>query len=248
MQSGRKRSSEYAEAYRAFVSRWGAAVGPFAASWDAAKGLLYPDRAEGVLKDSVKRTNLRLALLIFGLAALITLLLAMLAMLESLGLAQYTADTMAEVTGIPAQAEDSTVLNAVAFHQAAMYIPITLILLAAHELLVFGMARATGGTGRLDQQLYLSSLVSLSVAFVSVAYLVLPLPCLNVAAGVALIIWSAYLVLYVNTKAYALVHDLSFTHAFVINVIPLVLRLTAIYFISSALATELGIPISVQGA
>lgn len=249
MQGGRKTgSNRNAEAYRAFVRGWEAAAGSFTASLEAARNLLYPDRAAAALSDSVQRADTRLAMLIFGLAALITFLLSAFTMFESLWVAQYMADTMASMTDSPVQIEGSGMISSLIVHQAIISIPVALVFLAAHELLVFGMARATGGRGRLDQQLYLSSLVSLSVAFASAVYLFTPLPCLNIAAMAALLIWSAYLALYVNPKAYALVHGVSFLHAFIMNIVPLALRVAAVAFLSGALATALGIPVYVQGA
>ena len=241
MKSGRKQNSNQ-EKFRRLVRWWDETITPFARSWESAKNLFHHDRIASTLDGALKHADARHTAYIFVLAASITFIMSVIATLESLEMAKYTVDMIAEASEIAAPAIDFSNLEAIFVFQYMTYIPVTLIFIAIHELLVYWIAKFTGGKGKFGQQFYLSSLVSLAVAFLSALYLITPLnPCLGIVTMAGVFIGSVYLVLYVNCKAYARVHDISYTHALAINIVLLAPRMVAMYFISEAITGLLGL-------
>jgi hypothetical protein len=239
MKSGRKQNSNQ-EKFHRLVRRWNEATTPFVRSWCSAKDLFYHDKIASTLDGALKHADARHTAYIFALAAFVTFIISVIATFESIEMTKYTADILAEVGGT-AVPMDFSGLGAMIVFQYMTYVPVTLIFIALHELLVYWMAKSTGGKGTFGQQFYLSSLVSLAMAFLSALYLFMPLPCLGILALLGIIVGSAYLVLYVNCKAYARVHGISYVHALAISIVLLALRMAASYFLNDAMANTLGI-------
>ncbi|MDD5171436.1 MAG: hypothetical protein PHF60_00170 [Candidatus ainarchaeum sp.] len=238
MKSGRKQESNQ-EKFHKLARWWDGTATPFARSWESAKNLFYHDKVASTLDGALKRADARHTAYIFALAALMTFIISVIATLESLEITKYTVDILEEISGTTLQTDFGNLGALIVFQYTT--VPITLVFIAIHELLVYRIARLTGGKGTFGQQFYLSSLVSLAMAFLSALYLFMALPCIGILALLGLVIGSAYLVLYVSPKAYARVHGISYVHAFAINIVLLILRMAALYFISNAMAGLLGI-------
>lgn len=102
---------------------------------------------------------------------------------------------------------------------------LSVVLVLAVELLAYWIARAFGGKGTYEQQLYLFSAVNISIAIASFLILATIIPCAGFLAAVAYFILTVYLSLYVRTKAYVLVHGLSLLKAFVVVIIATIVML-----------------------
>ncbi len=221
-------------------------------TWAGAKDVFYllrmGKRAEGIksiddaLKPLLPLADLRLAISVIIISGILTAFLALVTTYESMQLANFAADALTQVTGIGQESLTWSNLLPIALFQFLLYVPINLVVTLAYEGLAFGILKVTGGKGTFPQHLYMASVVGLSMAFASVLSLFAPLPCLQIVAGIALIIVTLYLLLYVEPKAYMMVHDVSFWHAVAVTVILTIPKLIALAFITNALAMLMGFP------
>ncbi|NYZ74100.1 hypothetical protein H0O00_03080 [Candidatus Micrarchaeota archaeon] len=241
MKSGRTKHTGMQKEYHELVQRWNTGLAPLARSWHSAKDLFYPGRVARTIDEALKHPDINIATPIFVLSAFMTLALSLISTVESVHLAEYTMGIIADMGATPPMLDFSN-LGAMVVYQYVMYVPVALLFIAIHEVLVYRIARATGGKGDFGRQFYLSSLVALSMAFLSVLYLFMPLPCINFLALAGLVVGGLYLSLYVNSKIYAKVHGIGYMHALAINIAVSVLRIAAIYFLMSGILSLLGLP------
>ncbi len=227
-------------------------IGDARATWAGSKDVFYllrmGKRAEGiksiddVLRPLLPLADLRLAIVIIVISGVLTAFLALVTTYESMQLANFAADALTQVTGIGQESLSWANLVPIAVFQLLLYVPINLAVTLAYEGLAFGILKVTGGKGTFPQHLYMASVVGLSMAFASALSLFAPLPCLQIVAGIALVIVTLYLLLYVEPKAYMLVHEVSFWHALAVTIILTIPKLVALAFITNALALLMGFP------
>ena len=221
-------------------------------SWAGAKDVFFPlrltkrsqdiKRIEEVLQPLMPLAELRLALGLVLLSGVLLFLIALSTTLVSLQLANFASDALTQVTGVAQQGLTLANLAPVAAFQFVLYVPLNLAITLIYEGLAFGIIRLTGGKGTFAQQLYLSSVAGLSMSFASVLSLFAPLPCIQVVAGIALVLLTLYILLFVIPKAYTLVHGIGFNHAFAITIILTILKLVALALITNVLAVAMGFP------
>lgn len=214
-----------------------------------AKDLFYPDRVKKGLERLVPASERGLAIGIFLLSGLIVFAMSFLTSLESIYLANYASELISEVKGIPMPSLELSSLLPVVAYQFIIYVVLALALALIFEGISFGLFRISGGRGKFREQLFLASIISLAFSFTTALSLLMPIPLLNVVSSLAIIVATGYLVFYVTTKAYTIVHDVSFMHALVVLVISGLPRIAVTIFAMQALAAALGLasPTDIQG-
>lgn len=242
MKSGRNSVSENQKRFSNFVRQWNDCLEPFARSWESAKNLFYPDRMDATLQEALKRADVVLAGRLVLLACLIALACCLLMSFESMKLAEYMAQTFADMVGIPAPVADPMDLAKLVVFYLVLQVPIPLTTVYLQEIAAFRLMRLTGGKGTFAQQFYLSSIITLSLSFLAVFYLFIPLPALPCVVIPAIFLVGAYLAFYVNCKAYALVHGTGYLHALAIYLPLSVLRMIMLYYVGDALTGMLDPP------
>lgn len=225
----------------------GMSVEAVSASWNGAKALFDFGKVDATLSGLLKYANRKLALWMFVLGGFLLLALAFLTTVESIHIANLESETVSDIIGAPAQAVGLEILLPVLVYQFILYAVLSLPINLAHEGAVFLLVRATGGTGKLDTQLYMSSVVWLAVSMSLAVTLLQPLYCLAAVALASMVIVSMlYLMIYVGSKSYALVHGISPAHAAALNILLTIPKLVLWAFLTNELAALLGLPALLQ--
>jgi len=126
--------------------------------------------------------------------------------------------------------------------QILIAFPFGVIFQLGYERAIYQIFKIIGGKATFAQHYYVSAIMAMSFAILSFLGLVAPLPCIGITAVVAIIILSAYFILYVNAKAYEIAHKIPFIHALVVILIFLIPRLLIVGFVMTAAGNALGVP------
>jgi hypothetical protein len=210
--------------------------------WESAKLLFNYKKVEGVFKKELPNADFRTGLTILIVSALLAAGIALGSTLETAYFGAYTYNIVSEIIDVG--------------HAEILlenYIPIALFLLLfmAPFIVIFGIAyewiayqifRIIGGKGTFKQQFYLSSFVSLPIAASTLISFLVPLPFLTLIAMLAMILVSLYFLLYVNPKAYQLVHNIRFVHAFLVVAALFIPRFLVFTFMLSEAGSFFGLP------
>lgn len=210
--------------------------------WDSAKNLFHPKRVEAALKQEMKNAEVRLGVLVFLAAALLTAILTVAIMAESLYAAAYEYNIVSDMIGAAEVDVDWGALVPFTLFQFLFIMPFGLAFSLVYEGIVYKLMRVSGGKGTFSQQYYLSSLVALSLAMSIALGLLGPVPCLRLFVALAIIVLALYFTFFVNVKAYRIVHDISFLHAFVIVVLLAVPRILVVMYVVDAAAGLFSMP------
>ena len=214
---------------------------PFVKSWNSAKSLFAP-KLDDALKEALILANLKLALKIFVFAALIATFISVLTLLESMYLTNFTTDTLAQVTGTIIPKITIAEFWPVAMLQIIINLPLALAVSFFCECVAYSIAKATGGTGTFARQFHLAAIISLSLTMVGLLVLLMPVPCIQILAWVAMIIGMIYLWVYVTGKSYSLVHGISFPHALVIAIVIVIIRSIVTILMMNFIAGLMNLP------
>ncbi len=223
-------------------------LGSLHKSAKAAYGLFHHESAENELRGVLQLADTKLACYIFFLSGVITALISFATSIESYYLTNFASDTLSEATGIIPKKIAFASLLPVAVYDFILYIVAGVVISIAFEAAAFAIIKMSGGKGKLSEQFYLSSVIGLAVSFASVLSLLFPLNvffsllCIQIVVGIGFMIALAYLILFLNAKAYRMVHDISMLHAITVLLVVGVPRLAVTFFIMNALAPALGLP------
>lgn len=179
--------------------------------WESSKSLFSHKKIEETFRKELPNSDLRFGILIFGIAGLLTAAISLASTIELAYFGLFQLDTISEITGAGEPALDIMQFLPDAAFWLIFFVPFSIVYSLAYEGLLFGIFRFLKGKGTFAKQLYLSSIVSLSIAIASLLSLLFVFPGLNCIAGpVFILIGGIYLGLYVNSKAYEIAHDLPF--------------------------------------
>lgn len=212
-------------------------------SWDGAKWLFDPTKAAGALGDVLPIADLRLGLAMFFAGGLLIFLLMLTTQAESLYMANFALETVAEITGDAMPQIDTGILAPIALYQFLLYVVFATAVNCAHEGLAFGLARASGGKGTFGRQFYLSSVVWMAVAYSLSATLLAPLFCLGYLGILSVVLVSfIYLMLYTGGRAYSVAHGISLPHGILIALIFGIPRIAVLLMATNLAASMVGLP------
>lgn len=233
-------------------SKWQKFFESFQKSWAAAKDVYYFTRIwksskqykniDDVLKPLLPLADMNLALVLLILSGVILTFFAFLTTYESAQLANFASDTFTQVTGMAQTKLTLDSIMPIAVFQFALYIPFNLILILGYEALAYWIFKITGGKGTFTQQLYMSSVVTLSLSLASVLSLLTPIACLQIVGAIALVILTLYISLYVNPKAYSIVHNISFNHSLAVALVLDIIKIFALALAMNTIAMAVGLP------
>jgi hypothetical protein len=208
----------------------------------SAKSLYDPGRLSETLKGMAESADYKPAYAMLILSGLVTFLLALLTSLESVYLVNYSSDLVSEISGIPQPRLALDSLIPVVIFQILLYLPFSIAVTLVHEALSFGIMKVTGGSGKFRTQLSMASIIALSISFSGVLSFFIPLPCLQIVAGLAILIITLYLMFYVSAKAYSMIHGISMLHALVVLILLAIPRLAVLALMTNWLAVLMGLP------
>jgi hypothetical protein len=215
--------------------------------WESAKSLFFPKKVEETLKAELPKANLRNAIIIFAAAALLTSAFSVLSTIEAALFGTYAYNTMAEVVDIGQADFDIGPLVPFILFQFFFLAPFSLAYGIFFEGLTYKILKLIKGKADFRQHLYLSSLVTLSLAIASALSLLAPLPCLiQVVGALGLIILTLYFMTYVSAKAYEAAHRISLLPILAVVFVLLVPRLLLMLFILQWAPGIFGIPESYE--
>jgi hypothetical protein len=123
-----------------------------------------------------------------------------------------------------------------------VYIPFGVLLAYCMEWLVFRSLRLAGGKASFNEQLYLSSIAALAMAFSSTLGILLPIPCLQIPASLLLIVLSVYLSIYCGGMAYSISHRIHPLMGIAASLIAGLVKMALILLMINALSPALGLP------
>ncbi|VVC04109.1 Uncharacterised protein [Candidatus Bilamarchaeum dharawalense] len=215
---------------------------PLVTSWNSAKELFNPKTIDKTLTEIVGLANLRLAVTIFIIAAFLSTLLSILALIESAQLVNFTSETITEALGVEGQKVGFAETAPLALFQLITGLPLALIVNMVGEWIGYRLAKISGGKGTFEKQFYLASVITLSLAMVNVLALLTPIPCVQVIAWMGIVIGMIYLGAYVMCKAYSMVHEISFVHSLAIVLMVSIMRAAVIIFVMNLISAWLNLP------
>ncbi|HSB47585.1 MAG TPA: hypothetical protein VLD37_06235 [Candidatus Bilamarchaeum sp.] len=210
--------------------------------YNSAKEFYDPSKVAATIAAAAKKADRNVALAVFVLAGTVTFLLAFLTSLESVYLVNYSSDLVSQMSGIPQPRLELESLIPVAIYQILLYVPASIVVALLHEAITFGIFRATGGRGKFWTQVFLASIIGLSISFSGVLSFFVPLPCLQIVAGIGIFVLTLYFMFYVTGKAYMEIHGISALHAGVVILFLAIARLAVLAVLTNALAVLMGLP------
>jgi len=216
-----------------------------AKSWEGAKRLFDYKNTEGTLKGLVPEADRRLTYALFIAGGAVMFIFCLLTTLESVYVTNLASDAVNQASGMVQPKIGDSVIPLIAVSQFLLFVPIGLLYNLAFESLGYRIAKALGGRGSFDAQIYLSSVIWLSASISFVSILLLPLYCFGILALASfLLVSGAYLLIYMNARSYSLVHGLPFMRALavvlLISIPKLLLWILTGDFLSTLLRINIG--------
>lgn len=210
--------------------------------WESSKALFNYKKVEDTFNAELPKADLRLAIIILALAALLSSGLSALSTVEAALFGTYEYNTVSEVTEItPVEFEIGPLIPFIMF-QFLFLAPFSLAYGIAFEGASFGILKLLRGKANFGEHLYLSSIGALSLAMASALILLAPLPCFQFFGALGLIVLTVYFVTYVSAKAYEAAHKLPLLPVIAVVMLMLVPRLVLMQFILKIAAGFFGIP------
>lgn len=210
--------------------------------WESTMRLFKHGQVEDTFKAELPKAQMRLALMVVLSSSILMAALAIFILLEQINLLDYAYDAAGgreiEVPQLVGEGQ----VHIFALFQLLFNVPFFVLFTFVYEGLAYGIFRASGGEGRFEGQLYLSSLVVLAMALTSGLGLLMPLPCIDILAFLALTVLTLYLTLFVQVKAYQVVHGISFLHGLTVVALLLVPRYLALFALTNAASALFGLP------
>jgi hypothetical protein len=228
----------------AFEKAFGMKTDDLGRSWEGAKALFDHGKADAMLRELIGRADERLGYALIGAGCLLLFVLTFAASAEYIHVVNFESRTVGDIVGEQLPTLDPAILVPIAAYSFILHAILTFGLNIAQEFAAFHMARLTGGTGTFRQQIYLSSVVWLAVSISWSVTLLGPLYCLAFVAIASLILVTfAYLMVYMNGRAYAIAHNISLLHGATIALVLVVPKIAIWMLASTELASAMGLPI-----
>lgn len=210
--------------------------------WDKAKSLFYHGKVDETLESLLPSANLRNGLIILVVAGVLAAVLSLVIDIETTYFSSFTYKALSDITGIAERQSDYSGVGPFALFVFLFSLPFSIVFSFIQDGVVFYALRLTGGKGTFTSQLYLSSIVNLSMVMASGVMFLSPLPCLNLIAFLLYFGLILYFLFIVRSKAYAMVHDLSYYHVLVVVLAVSVPALVIIYMANGAAAGFFNLP------
>ncbi len=210
--------------------------------WDYSKDLFDYRKITSTIGQAIDYGTIKKAAWMIFFAAIITVIIAFATTLLSVHLVNFASDTLSEASGVPQPTLTFDKVLPVLLFQIVLYIPISIAIALIYEGVFFVLAKITGGKGAFEKQIYMSSVIGLSIAMTSGLSLFAPLPCLQVIAAASLIVLTFYFMFFVSAKAYAQVHQIGGWHSFIMVLVLSIIRLAVLLLITNWLAVTFGLP------
>jgi hypothetical protein len=209
-------------------------------AWETAKSLFSPWKADETLRKRIPEADLRAALLISGAAVILGAVLYLLIYAETLYFAAFSYTALSKAVGGPVPQPDFSSLDPFAVF-LLLSAALTLLLGFFQDGIVYYALRLTGGKGTFTQQYYLSSFVALAMAISSSIMVFGPVPCLGAPVALAYLVMVLYFMFVVRCRAYATVHDLTYTHVLIVVFLSCIPLVVILFLGQGALASTLHI-------
>ncbi|MEW6748200.1 MAG: hypothetical protein AB1295_00625 [Candidatus Micrarchaeota archaeon] len=219
---------------------FGASTAGMKAGWKAAKGLFDPRGADEALKSVLPFSDLRLAMVLFGAAGLLAFVFSLLTNIEMLYVLQMEATIYSEISSEPLAVPDFLAIVPMAGINFITYALLLTMLNLLSERIAFAIIRATGGKGRLEEQMLLASVIWLAISMTTAANLLAPVGFWILSLAILGIVGLLYLMAYTVGRAYSIVHGIGFGHAMAINIVLMIIRLTIWFYGSQLVISMLG--------
>ena len=205
-----------------------------------AANLFDPKKVEEIFKENMKNASTKTGLILFFMSGIITLIFGLLSSLEVSYILNYYQEIASQaIEGAAALSIESAVFLAIV--DLFIWIPFFVIFIFIYEKIIYHVFKAIGGKGSFEQQYYASSLVSLALGFTTTLSLVVPIPCFNLIALVAMLALTVYFSLFVNVKAYEIVHGIPFLHCFIVSLLFIIPKTIVLTLAPEMIISFLGI-------
>lgn len=210
--------------------------------WESSKSLFNYKKVEDTFNAELPKADLRIAILVLAVAALLSSGLSALSTVEAALFGTYEYNTVSEVSEIAPVDFDITPLVPFIIFQFLFLAPFSLVYGVAFEGAAFKILKLFKGKADFREHLYLSAIGALSLSMASALILLAPLPCFQFFGAVGLIVLTVYFVTYVTAKAYETAHKLPLLPIVALVLLMLVPRLLLMQFILRIVAGFFGIP------
>ncbi len=210
--------------------------------WDSAKCLFNYHLIDGVLEKAVPDADMRLAIEVFILSALITFIMSFVAIIGSAYMANAESQAVQAAIGTVQPTVGVADLYFPTLLALIIYVPVSILVSLALQYCSFRVLRMMGGKAAFAQQLYLSSIVTLAAAFTTVLYIFFPISCLQLLGGICFVAANIYLSIVAAGRAYSIAHRLGPVSGFAVALVVAMLNLVIILLITNAVSGMLGMP------
>ncbi|MFH1261037.1 MAG: hypothetical protein ABII39_03805 [Candidatus Micrarchaeota archaeon] len=205
--------------------------------------MFHYNKVDGVVQEEKDKGSMKEAFLIFLASFILSALILVGVNALNIYIFEYEYNSLvADGVTMDDPGISWDMLGNIILAQFIFFVPFGILLSTASEGITFYLFRFTGGKGQFKQQYYLAALVSLSAIMASTVGFLLILPCIKIIVVFALAIISLYYALFVGVKAYQIIHDVTYLHAFVISVVMLIIRTGILTIIMKGVATIFGLP------
>ena len=219
---------------RPLLSSWLGLVNDLRQSWKDAWDFFDYRKTDTTVDGAIARADFRNGVVLFLLGTLFASLVAFILISLSTYFAAYSYPSISE-KGVVAEPDiDMSSIYPVAAFLFLFGLPFSFLLGLVQEGAIAFILKLTGGKGTFRTQYYLGAVVGLSIAIAGMIGFLIPFPLLGLVAVLAEVLVTIYLMFYIRAKAYARIHDVSYLHSLVINILVLLPTTVAGFFIGNA--------------
>lgn len=214
----------------------------FMGIWESVKSLFNLGKVGTTLDKEMAKADFRLGVYIFLSAAILSAIISVAITGASMYFAAFEYNTLAEAAGYQEAVVDWSGLVPWALYQFVFLVPAGMAFSLIYEGFSYKVMRLTGGRGTFEKQYYLASLVTFGTVMASALGLFSVVPCMQLIAFLGVVVLSLYFILYVGVKAYEVVHEVNFMHAFIVVLLLGIFRLVILAAAVNATAPIFGLP------
>jgi hypothetical protein len=189
------------------------------------KRLIYPDQIESVMQEEEKKATLKKGMTIVLLAILLNSLISFSMKMIEAQVVKSTVDSLAKdynIINTPKVINDQYIQSA-AMSFLVIGIPLMFISVLVMQGVAYKLLEALGGKGKFDIQFYFAAHILLIPAIASIVLpLLILVPCINVVALLAFMIFGLYITFYVHGKMLTIVHNISWPNALLATTVSLI--------------------------
>ena len=184
---------------------------------ESAKKMFVPKNIETIVAEVQDKGNIKRAITLSAIAAIMTAAVGFLVNVESIYFAQFTLNALHEI-GV-SNAADFAIPYQKIFLLFLASIPISIIGGYIYDYAAYRLAKLIGGKSTFEKQYYISSILGISAFFASLILIISPVPGIGFVGAVVYLIANIYISIYARTIAYSKLHQISKIHAFLIVII-----------------------------